>query len=156
MDNMINSIKYFIIQSKYNIKNAHALTRSFWVGVLSMVLNNSTFFIIWFLFMNATGPINGWTSLDVFGMLGVALVSYGVTHSFFYGIADLPQFVTKGTFDNVLLAPVNSFLKLGGSSFSVTAYGDLLQGIAVTLIYGLVVKFSIMMWALYALAIFLG
>ena len=76
-----------------------------------MMLNNLTFFIIWLLFMQATGPINGWTGMDVFGMLGVALIAFGVTHSFFYGLVDLPQFVVRGTFDSTLLSPVNAFIK---------------------------------------------
>ncbi len=152
----MHALRYFIAQSKYNIKNAHALAPSFWIGVVSMMLNNLTFFVIWFLFMKATGPINGWTSLDVFGMLGVAMVAFGVTHSFFYGIVDLPQSVVKGTFDTVLLAPTNSFFKLAGSSFTVTAYGDLIQGIGVMVVYGILMHFSFSAWILFLIAVVLG
>jgi len=153
---MKNDILYFLTQIKFNVKNAHALHKSFWVGVFSMVLNNITFFIIWLLFMKATGPINGWTSIDVFGMLGVAMTCYGVTYGFFHGITELPQFVLRGSFDSVLLAPVNSFLKLSGSSFSVTAYGDLLIGISVCIFYGLYLHFSLYSWFLFLFSILLG
>jgi ABC-2 type transport system permease protein len=153
---MKNNITYFIALTRFNIKNAYALTRSFWIGVVSMMLNNITFFVIWLLFMKATGPINGWTGLDVFGMLGVSLVSFGVMHSFFYGIVDLPQFVVRGTFDSVLLSPVNAFLKLSGSSFSVTAYGDLIQGIIVVIIYGIVSHFTMLLWIFFFCALIFG
>ena len=153
---MTHSIKYFIAQSKYNLKNAYALKRSFWIGVISMILNNLTFFIIWMLFMQTTGPINGWTSLDVFGMLGVSLVIFGVVNSFFRGIVDLPEFVERGTFDGILLSPINAFLKLGGASFSVTAYGDLIQGFVVILFYILFAKFSLYSLGLFLIAIILG
>lgn len=153
---MKNTLAFFLAQSKYNLKNAYALTRSFWVGVISMMLNNVTFFIIWLLFMKATGPINGWTSLDVFGMLGVSLIIYGIVNSFFRGIADLPEFVVKGTFDSVLLSPVNTFFKLSGASFAVSAYGDLIQGILVTALYGMLAQFSLSTWLLYLFGIVLG
>ena len=153
---MKDNIRYFFAQNYYNIKNAHALSRSFWIGVVSMMLNNLTFFIIWMLFMKATGPINGWTSIDVFGMLGVAMTCFGVASSFFYGIVELPTMVQRGSFDTVLLSPANIFFKLAGSAFSVTAYGDLLMGIAVCLFYGIYMHFSIYVWLLFIAGIVLG
>src|SRR3989338_10419687 len=156
MDKHMNALRYFIAQSKYNLKNAHALSHSFWIGVVSMMVNNLTFFIIWLLFMQATGPINGWTSLDVFGMLVVAMVAFGFSNSFFRGIVDLPQFVVRGIFDSTLLSPANTFLKIGGSSFSVTAYGDLIQGVIVSIIYGILAGFDIYTWLLYIVAIMFG
>ena len=106
--------------------------------------------------MRATGPVNGWTAIDVFGMLGVTLVAFGVANAFFYGIVDLPTFVVKGTFDNTLLSPVSAFIKLAGSSFSVTAFGDLLQGLIVVVIYGIYLHFSLYVWLLYITGIILG
>ncbi len=152
----MQTIRYFIAQSKYNIKNAHALSRSFWIGIISMAMNNMAFFIIWFLFTKATGPINGWTSLDVFGMLGVSLVTFGFTHGFFYGVVELPHSVLRGNFDGVLLSPANSFFKIAGASFSITAFGDLIQGVVVVVIYGVLSNFNFSMWLLYILAIAIG
>jgi len=156
VNSMKQDIRYFFAQAKYNIKNAYALKRSFMIGVGSMILNNCAFFVIWFLFMKATGPINGWSGLDVFGMLGVALVCFGVTHSFFYGIVDLPKHVIRGTFDSILLSPVSRFVKLAGSSFSATAYGDLLQGMVVVVIYGFMSHLSVVAWIFFLCAIVLG
>ncbi len=152
----MQELNYFLTQTKYNIKNAYALRKSFWIGVLGMMLNNIAFFVIWLLFMQATGPIKGWTSIDVVGMLGVSMIAFGFTHSFFYGVVDLPQHVVKGSFDGVLLAPVNKFLKIGGSSFSVTAYGDLIQGIIATVLYLILAEFSFYSLVLYFTAILLG
>ncbi|MCX6757267.1 MAG: ABC-2 family transporter protein [Candidatus Nomurabacteria bacterium] len=153
---MIKDIKYFIAQTKANFGNAHALAGSFWIGVFSMILNNLAFFIIWILFMRSTGVINGWTSMDVFGMLGVAMLCFGVCHSFFYGLVELPEIVMQGTFDNVLLSPINSFLKLSSSYFSITAYGDLFMGLFVVIFYGIYMKFSFYIWIIFILAILSG
>lgn len=152
----MNTLRYFILQTKYNIKNASALSHSFWISIISMMINNSVFFVIWLLFLHATGPINGWTGVDVFGMLGVAMVAFGVTQGFFYGMNDLPQFVVRGTFDSVLLTPTNAFIKLAGSSFSITAYGDLIQGTVIAVIYGFLKGFDAYTWLLYGVAILCG
>jgi ABC-2 type transport system permease protein len=153
---MKKDILYFIAQTKFNLKNAHALRKSFWIGVFSMMLNNVAFFVIWLFFMKATGPINGWTAIDVFGMLGISMICFGVTQGFFYGIRELPELVLRGNFDSVLLAPVNSFFKLAGSAFSVTAYGDLLIGVIVAILYGIYVHFSFLSWLLFIFSIILG
>ncbi len=153
---MKKDIIYFIAQTKSNIKNAHALKKSFWIGIFGMMLNNVSFFVIWLYFIRATGPINGWSSIDVFGMLGVAMVAYGVTYGFFYGIIELPQSVLRGSFDTVLLSPISSFLKLAGSGFSVTAYGDLLIGIGVMIFYGIYLHFSFFSWFLFLCSVICG
>jgi ABC-2 type transport system permease protein len=153
---MKKDILFFIAQTKVNLKNSYALKSSFWIGVVSMILNNISFFVIWLFFMKATGPINGWTSMDVFGMLGVSMMCFGITHGFFNGVVDLPKLVLRGSFDSVLLSPVSSLFKLAGSSFSVVAYGDLLMGTVVAIFYGVYMNFSLYLWALYLFAILLG
>lgn len=153
---MVKNIRYFLTQSKYNIKNAYALTYSFWIGVVSMMLNDIAFFVIWYLFMSATGPINGWTSLDVFGMLGVSMAIFGFANSFFRGLVDLPESVIKGTFDTVLLSPANAFLKISSSTFSVTAYGDLLEGVIVVILYAIIAHFDWLSTLLYIATILFG
>jgi ABC-2 type transport system permease protein len=147
---------FFIAQTKTNIKNAHALRGSFWIGIFSMVLNNVAFFVIWLLFMHATGPINGWNGMDVFGMLGVSMICYGITFGLFHGVVELPNMVVRGSFDSVLLAPVGSFVKLSGSSFLITAYGDLLIGAFTSVFYGFYVHFSLYSWLMFLLAIICG
>lgn len=131
----MKEISFFITQTYFNIKNAHALAKSFWIGVAGMVINNTAFFIMWYLFMRATGDINGWSSTDVMGMLGISMLTFGVVHSFFFGIVKMSDFVNEGKFDSVLLSPVSAFVRQSGMQFSVVAYGDLLQGIAVTVWY---------------------
>lgn len=153
---MKRDILYFLAQTKANFKNAHALRSSFWIGVFGMMLNNLSFFVIWLLFMHATGPINGWTGMDVFGMLGVAMFCFGVCNSFFFGTRDLPELVVRGSFDNVLLAPVNSFLKLSGSSFSVASFGDLMLGFLIAIFYGFYLKFSLYLWLVYIISVIFG
>ncbi len=152
----MKDIRYFITEAFYNIKNAHALAKSFWIGVISMVINNVTFFVIWYLFMKTTGPINGWTNTDVFAMLGVSMLIFGIVNSFFRGIVDIPQFVVKSSFDSILLSPVNTFLKVSGASFSVTAIGDLLMGLFIVIYYTVTSNLSMYALILFFIGIILG
>ena len=48
---MKKEILYFLTQTKFNLKNAYALRKSFWVGVFSMMLNNISFFVMWLLLL---------------------------------------------------------------------------------------------------------
>lgn len=152
----MRNIRYFITEAFYNIKNAHALAKSFWIGVISMMVNNITFFVIWYLFMKTTGPINGWINTDVFAMLGVSMLIFGIVNSFFRGIVDIPQFVVRGSFDSVLLAPINTFLKVSGASFSVTAIGDLLMGLCIATYYAVASHLSMYTLMLFLTGIILG
>lgn len=152
----MKNIRYFVYTTFYNLKNAHALAKSFWIGVISMMLNNVTFFVIWYLFMKTTGPINGWTNTDVFAMLGVSMLIFGIVNSFFRGIVDIPQFVVRGSFDSVLLSPVNTFIKTAGASFSITAIGDFLMGLGIAVYYVFISKFDLMTVALFFIGIIFG
>lgn len=153
---MRKDLLYFLCLLKYNLKNARALGTSFWIGVFGMVLNNSAFFVIWHLFMRATGPINGWTSIDVFGMLGIAMFCFGITHGFFHGVVELPHIVTRGQFDTVLLSPRNILVRLSGMSFSITAFGDLVMGLGVMIWYGVARNFHISEWISLIALVILG
>lgn len=152
----MKDITYFFTQIYFNIKNAHALAKSFWIGVSGMVINNTAFFIMWYLFMKATGDINGWSSTDVMGMLGISMLTFGVVHSFFFGIVKMSDFVNEGKFDSVLLSPVSTFVRQSGMQFSVVAYGDLLQGIAVTIWYILHIHLSFIDVGILLFGIILG
>lgn len=152
----MKDVTYFFTQIYFNIKNAHALAKSFWIGVAGMILNNTAFFIMWYLFMQATGEVNGWGSVDVMGMLGISMFTFGVVHSFFFGIVKMSDFVNEGKFDGVLLSPVSVFVRQSGMQFSVVAYGDLLQGIAVTLWYILHTHMSLLHIGVLLFGIILG
>ncbi len=156
MDNMFKEIKYFLISVKYNLKNAYVLGGSFYMGIFSMILNNSTFYILWYFLMKTTGNINGWSSTDVFGMLGVSTFCFGFTHSFFYGVVELPGTITKGQFDVVLLSPRKILTRLAGMGFSITALGDLIMGLGVFVWYGITKSFNLEQWILFLLTIIFG
>ncbi len=153
---MYREIKYFLVSIKYNLKNAYVLGSSFWIGVFSMVLNNTSFYIIWYLFISATGDINGWGSYDIFGMLGISTFCFGITNSFFYGVVKMPSIVTRGDFDAVLLSPRLILNRLSGMNFSITALGDLFMGFGVFVWYGITKLFSFEQWLMFLVVIFLG
>lgn len=153
---MYQDIIYFFNLFKFNLKNSFALKGSFLISVFGMILNNTTFFIVWYLFSTTTGPINGWTSFDIFGMLGVSILIFGIIHSLFCGIVELPNDVVRGKFDVILLSPRSILSRLSGASFSITALGDLIMGLIVIIWYGVINNFYFLEWISFLFVIFLG
>ncbi len=153
---MKKDIIYFLTLFKFNLKNASVLRVSFWISIFGMILNNTAFFVIWYLFSTATGPINGWTSFDIFGMLAVSMFIFGITNGLFYGVVDLPETVVRGKFDTVLLSPRSILIRLSGMSFSITALGDLLMGLSVIIWYGMISNFDLISWVIFVFIILLG
>lgn len=139
---MKKDLYFFYKNLILNFKNAKALTGSFYWSLIGMILNNSSFFFIWYFLLDTTGPINRWDSLDVFAMMGIAMFTFGITHSFFYGTCELPSYILRGTFDSVLLSPRNLIIRLSGMNFSITALGDLLIGTFFILYYPIIKGFS--------------
>lgn len=136
---MKTDLYFFYKNLVLNLKNAKALSASFYWSIIGMFLNNSGFFLIWYFLLYTTGPINGWDTVDVFVMMGISMFCFGVTMSFFNGINELPKYILDGKFDSVLLSPRSLILRLAGMNFSVTAISDLVMGLFL-IIYYLIVK----------------
>lgn len=156
MVSMKQDLIYFFQLAKFNIKNALVLGTSFWIAIFGMILNNLVFFVTWYLFTYATGPINGWTNADIFATLAVSMFCFGVAHAFFNGIVELPDIVNQGKFDAVLLAPRNILIRLSGMTFSITAFGDIIMGLGVMLWYGVIRGFDLKTWLIFFGISFLG
>lgn len=121
--------KFTIFNIKKNIQNSSELRGSFIISVVGMILNNSSFLIIWLVFGGVMGTVGGWKQNDVFGLLGFSTVTFGIIITFLGGIRDLPEYVLNGSFDRFMLAPKNILLRVCTSKIYVSAIGDLAFGV---------------------------
>ena len=80
--------------------------------------------------------------MDIFGMYGFSVTSYGIICSLFDGIFDIPSYISTGNFDKYLLTPKNILLKVSTSKISTSAIGDLLFGISCFIIFVFYSKLS--------------
>jgi ABC-2 type transport system permease protein len=113
---------------------------SFLSQVIGMTLVNGAYIVMWCTFANVVGSIGGWTAWDVVAMQGFAIFSYGIVFSFMYGIARTSRYVANGSFDQYMLSPKNTLLRLAFSSIKVSALGDALFGIICLTAYAIAQK----------------
>lgn len=148
----MESIKLALLNIKKNIKNEKELKSSFIISVVGMMLNNISFLVLWYYFGKIVGELNGWKPMDIFGLYGFSCTSFGIVASLFYGLFEIPNYISTGNFDKYLLTPKNILLKVSTSKISTSAFGDLLFGITCFIIFSVYSKISLIQ---LMLAIFL-
>lgn len=109
---------------------------SFLFDVFSTALITAVEFGSLALIIQRFESIAGWTLLEVAFMYGLINVSFGLMDMLFSGF-DPQNFgiqVRRGTFDQLLLRPVNITLQVLGSEFILRRLGRIAQGAAIFII----------------------
>jgi ABC-2 type transport system permease protein len=159
---MIKELRFALYALKKNIQNNAELRTSFALNIFGMVINNTTFVLLWLFFVRSVGIINGWTTLDVVALQGFAALAFGMVFSVGAGIRRLPDYVATGSFDRFMLSPKNILIRVSTAAFGASAVGDVVFGIACLVIYVLLAHASLSQILLLVLltvcstAVFLG
>ncbi|MCU0667309.1 MAG: ABC-2 family transporter protein [Patescibacteria group bacterium] len=140
---MLKELNFAIYAIKKNIQSSAELRSSFVTNVIGMAINNTAFIIIWVFFVKSVGVINGWTAVDIIGLLGFGALSYGIVFSLGAGIRKLPDYIAGGGFDRFMLSPKNLLIRLGTSAFNASAIGDIIFGFCCLVIYGILSQLNI-------------
>lgn len=133
----MSNIKLALLNIRKNFKNEKELKSSFIISVVGMAINNIAFLILWYYFGKTIGNLNGWSAMDIFGLYGIGTTSYGIIVSIFYGIFDIPTYISSGNFDKYLLTPKSILLKISTSKISTSAFGDLIFGIVCFIVFAI-------------------
>jgi ABC-2 type transport system permease protein len=114
---------------------------AFMLEVLATAITLSTFFAALVLVFQRFRHIGGWTLSEVAFLWGLVELSFGLMDMIFSGFdpATFGQRVRLGTFDQLLLRPLNISLQVLGSDFVLRRLGRIIQGgvilgIALTLV----------------------
>ena len=140
----MKNLKLALLNIKKNFKNEKELKSSFITSIIGMAINNIAFLFLWYYFGKTIGEINGWKPIDIFGLYGFGATAFGIVTSIFYGIFNLPTYISSGTFDKYLLTPKNILLKVSTSALLTSAFGDLLFGLICFIIFAIYNKFTIL------------
>ena len=140
----MKNLKLALLNIKKNFKNEKELKSSFITSIIGMAINNIAFLFLWYYFGMTIGEINGWKPIDIFGLYGFGTTAFGIVTSIFYGIFNLPTYISSGTFDKYLLTPKNILLKVSTSALLTSAFGDLLFGLICFIIFAIYNKFTIL------------
>jgi len=109
---------------------------SFIMEMISNAIILGFFFIAFALTMTRFGEIGGWKLGEVALLWGMAEFSFGVMDMIFSGF-DYDTFgpmVIKGTFDQLLLRPVNITLQVLGSRFVLRRLGKITEGLIIFIV----------------------
>lgn len=103
---------------------------SFAFDLVSVALSNVAEFVSIALIMQRFDGIGGWSLLEVAFLYGMVSMAFGVMDLIFSGFdpGGFGQQVRRGTFDQLLLRPVNITLQVLGSQFLLRRLGRIGQG----------------------------
>ncbi|MBN1219229.1 MAG: ABC transporter permease [Anaerolineae bacterium] len=105
----------------------------------------STFFVAIVLIFQRFGHIAGWTLGEVAFLYGLVELAFGTMDMIFSGFDPgyFGQQVRRGTFDQLLLRPLNITLQVLGSQFVIRRLGRIMQG---AVIFGLALTLLDIHW----------
>ncbi|MFN8486095.1 MAG: ABC-2 family transporter protein [Caldilineaceae bacterium] len=120
---------------------------SFLLEVLSAMITLSMFFLSLALVFDRFGNLAGWTLGEVAFLWGIVEISFGLMDMIFSGFdpATFGRRIRQGTFDQLLLRPVNITVQVLGDDFVLRRWGRILQGM---IIFGIAVRLAQIHWTL--------
>lgn len=121
--------------------------------VIGMIINNAYFLMVWILFFQVTGSVNGWGAIETVGLMGYAFIVFGIPAFFANGISTLPRSVINGRFDTLLLQPKSLWVQMQTSVIAMPAMGDIVAGIILLTLFFFGVEASLLEIGLVLLAL---
>ena len=109
--------------------SALAYRTSFIIQVVSMILNDTVMFVLFYFFFSRFGTIGNMDFQGYIRLMTVVIGWYCVMHIFLYGSRKIAEMIMNGSLDAHLLLPKNILVRILVSGFSITAIGDLIYGI---------------------------
>ena len=113
---------------------------------------------IWVIFENISN-LQGWTFYEMALIYGIMICSTGVADTFFDAVYEMPKdYIRKGTFDNIVVQPVNSLFNIISRKFYTAGLSNFIigTGIIVMSISNLDVNFGVIQWLLLVFFIICG
>ncbi|WP_117161176.1 ABC transporter permease [Paraliobacillus sp. X-1268] len=103
-------LKLYIEFIKLRISGVAEYRKAFIIGAIAQFVSYfAEFFLIWVIVLEFQS-INGWSAPEVLLLYGLNLSSYAIAGFFFFTpTSQLPVMVKDGTFDELLIKPLNSF-----------------------------------------------
>ncbi|MFA6992944.1 MAG: ABC-2 family transporter protein [Candidatus Gracilibacteria bacterium] len=153
---MQKELHFALYAIKKNLQNSAELRTSFLMNVVGMIINNTSFILLWMFFVKSVGIIGGWTAVDIIGLNGYTALCYGIVFSAGGGIRKLADFTASGAFDRFMLSPKNLLLRVATAHFSVSAIGDIVFGVVCLTIYAILINANILQILLMLLLVIIA
>jgi len=126
---IINYISLTWEIKKIGIISAMEYRVNFLSQVIMMMINNSFWIVLWFIFFQKFPTINGWNFHDMIALFALASANFGFLMIFLGGAPEISRIVSRGELDYYFAFPKNILWQVSVSQTVISAIGDLFFGI---------------------------
>jgi ABC-2 type transport system permease protein len=111
-----------------NLRAALALRGAFVIQALFMLLNNLTFFVVWWVLLRRVPDLRGWRLDDIEALFGITAMSFGLVLTVAGGVRHLGRAIEEGELDTLLTQPKPPLLYAVGMRSHAAGVGDMVSG----------------------------
>ena len=119
---------------RHNMMSAMAYRGAFILQVVGMVLNDAMLLFFWWILFNRLPTLQGWDLAGVMTLYGVVAFGFGMATVVCGNAFLVARVIVSGDLDYYLALPADPLVHVLISRMSLSAWGDVLFGLAVFLV----------------------
>lgn len=119
---------------RHNLMSAMAYRGAFVLQVVGMLLNNVMLLFFWWVLFNRLPTLQGWDLAGVMTLYGIVAFGFGAATVVCGNAFLVARVITRGDLDYYLALPADPLVHLLVSRMSLSAWGDLIFGLAIFLV----------------------
>ena len=119
---------------RHNLMSAMAYRGAFALQVVGMVLNDAMLLFFWWVLFDRLPSLRGWDLAGVMTLYGVVAFGFGAANVVCGNAFLVARVIACGDLDYYLALPADPLVHLLVSRMSLSAWGDMLFGLAVFLV----------------------
>lgn len=135
-----------------NLKACWADRGAFLLQMAFMMLNNLIFAAVWFIFFAQFEEVRGWRLPELLCLYGTAALAFGVSVILSGGVRELARMIVDGDLDSCLVQPYHPLLSVTLARTYASGWGDLVSGLILIGISGLLGFWELPLLIVFALA----
>jgi len=151
MKRIRSELVFLVAQWKANFASAMEYRAAFISQIVGMFINNAVYFAFWVVFFDRFKEIRGWGVSDMFLLMSIVALGYGLAFTFFGNTLQLSRIIAQGQLDYYLALPRSVLLNVLASRMSNSALGDISYGLVTYLFTGRFTLPEIGLWLIASL-----
>lgn len=130
------NLKLIFDYSKLNLKKEWQYKSSFFMQIITMMLNDFFFIIQWLIIYGLVDNISGYGFNETMLLWAIGAGTFGFMSVFFEGVRDIKSFIYEGKLDVYLTQPKSVLLNVICSKIGIAGIGDVIYSFVVLAIIG--------------------
>ncbi len=126
---IFSNVLFILDYFKFNLASSMEYRFNFYVQIVSMIINDAIYLLIWYVFFLRFENLGGWNFHNMLMIWSIATVGFGLCMMFFRNIEDVSREIVEGKMDFYLTFPKNPMIHIVSTRTSPSAIGDFIFGI---------------------------